>query len=237
MTDRIEISRELVQSGELERIVKEYEREGNFTLMDPDERDATRHRLLADLTEDEDVWLFAYGSLIWNPTIEFLEKRAGTLHGFHRQFCLKTLMGRGTPDNPGLTLALEPGGECCGILFRVAAAEREQELKIVWGREMLSGAYRPQWVEVETEQETVRAIAFTMNHDYPNYTGPLPEEHIVNTMATAIGPLGGCWEYLFQTCEHLADNDLDDSHLTRLRELTLAHPGFIGRDQVDRDGI
>ncbi len=233
MTDRIEISRELVQSGELERIVKEYEQQGLFTLMDPAERDATRHRLLEERPKDEDVWLFAYGSLIWNPTIEFLEKRPGVLNGYHRSFCLKTLMGRGTPENPGLTLALEPGGECCGILFRVGAKTREQELKIVWGREMLSGAYMPQWVDVETDHGTVRAIAFTMNHEYHNYTGPLPEDEIVETMATAHGPLGGCWEYLFQTCDHLADNDLYDEHLMRLKEKTLAHPGFIGRNQTD----
>ncbi len=71
----------------------------------------------------EDVWLFGYGSLMWNPAIEFAERRGGVVHGWHRRFCLWLHAGRGSPDNPGLMLALERGGRCAGMLFRIPAAE------------------------------------------------------------------------------------------------------------------
>src|SRR4028118_1856156 len=72
---------------------------------------------------DSDVWLFAYGSLIWNPVFTFVERRMGMIYGFHRRFCLWVPAGRGTPDNPGLVLGLDRGGSCRGIAFRIAAAD------------------------------------------------------------------------------------------------------------------
>src|SRR3984957_208474 len=76
----------------------------------------------------EDVWLFGYGSLMWNPAIEFAECRAGAVRGWHRRFCLWLHGGRGSPDNPGLMLALERGGRCGGLLFRIPAADARAEL-------------------------------------------------------------------------------------------------------------
>jgi cation transport protein ChaC len=72
---------------------------------------------------DSDVWIFAYGSLIWNPIFKFVEQRVGTIYGWHRRFCLWVPQGRGTPDNPGLVLGLDRGGSCCGIAYRIAAAD------------------------------------------------------------------------------------------------------------------
>src|SRR5579863_9131919 len=88
-----------------------------------------------------DVWLFGYGSLIWNPLIHFEEKRIGNVHGYHRCFCLWTHIGRGTPAKPGLMLGLERGGACRGVVYRLAAEAAPHELEIVWRREMVTGAY------------------------------------------------------------------------------------------------
>ena len=95
---------------------------------------------------DGPVWLFGYGSLIWNPAFEFAEKRPATVHGLHRRFCLRTFLGRGSKDRPGLVLALDRGGCCRGVAFRIAAERVESELDIVWRREMISDAYRPRWL-------------------------------------------------------------------------------------------
>ncbi len=97
---------------------------------------------------DGDVWLFGYGSLIWNPTVHSVEMRTARIEGWYRAFCLSTKAGRGSPENPGLVLALDAGGACTGVAFRLAEDILEVELALLWRREMLSGAYVPRWVEV-----------------------------------------------------------------------------------------
>ena len=95
------------------------------------------------------VWLFAYGSLMWNPAFHHTETVQGRVHGWSRKFCLWLHMARGSPDAPGLMLALDRGGACHGMAFRIAAAEVRQELRLLWRREMLTGAYETRWVRVE----------------------------------------------------------------------------------------
>ena len=75
---------------------------------------------------------------MWNPAIEFAESRAGAVHGWHRRFCLWLHGGRGSPDNPGLMLALERGGRCAGMLFRISAADARAELLLAWRRELFT---------------------------------------------------------------------------------------------------
>jgi cation transport protein ChaC len=172
---------------------------------------------LADHPPGADVWLFGYGSLIWNPCFHFVERRVMRVHGWHRRFCLWTTLGRGTPEQPGLMLALERGGACCGVAFRIAAAELRHELEIVWHREMLTGAYRPRWVQLTGRDGTAeRAIAFTINHEHPRYAGRLAEAEVVAALATACGPLGSGVAYLQSTVEHLRTLGIRDRPLDRL---------------------
>ncbi len=169
-----------------------------------------------------DVWLFAYGSLIWNPAFKFTERRVGTIYGWHRRFCLRALVGRGTPEHPGLVLGLDCGGSCRGVVYRIPAADVESELLLLWRREMVIGSYIPRWVKVVDGTEEVMAIAFIINRHHPDYAGKMSFETTVNTIATAKGELGSSAEYLMQTVKGLETVGIEDKQLLRLHESVLA---------------
>src|SRR5229473_1257029 len=96
----------------------------------------------------EPVWVFAYGSLMWNPEIAFAEARPGFLHGYHRSFCLYSRDYRGTPERPGLVLGLDRGGSCCGIVYRLPPGRVGETLDRIWAREMTGQVYRMRRVAV-----------------------------------------------------------------------------------------
>jgi glutathione-specific gamma-glutamylcyclotransferase len=154
---------------------------------------------------------------MWNPAIEFAERRPGTVHGWHRSFCLWLHMGRGSPDNPGLMLALEHGGRCVGLLFRISAAEARAELLLAWRREMLTDAYCSRWVTAMTDAGPVRAVTFVANRAHPRYAGRLDEATVAARLATASGSLGSCATYLAETLDALRAVGLRDRSLERLR--------------------
>ena len=178
--------------------------------------------LLESHPEDEDVWLFAYGSLMWNPMIHWAEKQPALLRGYHRRFCLWTNIGRGTTECPGLTLALEPGGACHGMAYRIARAEAPHELELVWRREMLTGAYKARWVSLAMAGGPRRAIAFVVNRDHYRYAGRLADEQVATILAEAKGPLGSCAAYLFNSVSHLEELGVHDRCLWRLRAAVAA---------------
>jgi len=171
--------------------------------------------------------VFGYGSLIWNPAFEFVERRVARVRGFHRRFCLWTHLGRGTPARPGLMLALEQGGSCRGVAFRIADAAARSELEILWRREMIGGSYLARWIVVETDAGPVRAIAFTINRANERYAGRLPEDVMAATIARAHGQLGACAEYLFNTVSHLSALGIRDRPLERLRDQVARHCGAL----------
>ncbi len=186
------------------------------------ELEDSRRAMLSTEEPGTDIWLFAYGSLVWNPAFRFRERRVGIVHGYHRRFCLWSHIGRGTKDNPGLVLGLEPGGSCRGVAYRIAADEVETELGIIWRREMVSGAYLPRWITVRTGGETVRCIAFAINRHHRRYAGRLEDETVARTIASAMGPLGPCADYLLNTVSHLEALGIEDRRLGRLRDRVLA---------------
>lgn len=157
------------------------------------------------------VWLFAYGSLIWNPALHFVERRVARIQGWHRSFCLSTIAGRGTPDAPGLVLGLDRGGACVGAAFRVAEAAIGTELPLLWQREMLSGSYEPRWVAVRGADGGVfgAAIAFTIRRDGPYYAR-LERGELVRRLSSAAGPLGSSKEYLCKTRDGLRSLGIRD---------------------------
>jgi cation transport protein ChaC len=169
---------------------------------------------------DGGAWVFAYGSLIWNPAIHYVERRFARVHGWHRTFCLSTIAGRGSPDVPGLVLGLDRGGCCTGAAFRIAEECLEEELRLLWRREMLSGSYRPRWVPVRDEAGTVygHAIAFTIRRGGTYYVGGLAEDEVVRRLAKARGALGSSAEYLFQTRDGLRSLGIVDRRIERLAE-------------------
>lgn len=165
---------------------------------------------------DGTLWVFGYGSLIWNPCFHFAERRLATARGWHRQFCLWTHLGRGTRECPGLMLGLEQGGACRGVAYRIAPDQVEAELDIIWRREMVTAAYRPIWLRAVTADGPIMAIGFAINRGHERYAGRLEEQRIVEAIATATGPLGPCAEYLFNTTAHLDELGIGDRYLRRL---------------------
>ncbi|MEQ8701312.1 MAG: gamma-glutamylcyclotransferase [Bauldia litoralis] len=179
---------------------------------------ASRDAAIAAAPKGEDLWVFGYGSLIWNPAFHFEERRIARLHGYHRKFCLWTHLGRGSPDRPGMVLGLENGGSCVGVALRVRRDKVEEEFDIVWRREMVSGAYRPRWVRLRTDAGTVHAVAFVINPIHPRYAGDAREDDIIEALATAEGPLGACVDYLNNTVDHLDEMGIVDRPLRELRK-------------------
>ena len=207
------LTRDAIASGAIEELLVEAERKGVFKRMPPEERERSRREILAQLPKGEDIWLFGYGSLMWNPAIHIVGQMPGRIHGYHRSFCLWTAMGRGSPEHPGLMLALEPGGSCQGIALRVAAEAAEQELEIVWNREMVSGAYVPRLVRIHADDGPFTAITFVINRAHERYAGPLPISTMVEAIAHAEGHLGRNSDYLFNTVAHLDELDVGDGPL------------------------
>ena len=177
-------------------------------------------RLDAFLTEHGpgDLWLFAYGSLIWKPDVEFAERRKAKLVGWHRRFCIWQRRWRGTSANPGLMLALDRGGSCRGVVYRIVPPVKEK-IAEVWRREMIGYAYHPRLLPVETEAGTVTALTFVVNRHSGRYAGRLSDEEIADKIATACGHIGPCASYLLDTLAHLEELGIHDRHLWRLQKL------------------
>lgn len=174
-------------------------------------------------TPEGDVWVFAYGSLIWNPTFHFRERRVARVVGWQRAFCLAAKGGRGTPEHPAPLLGLIEGGACAGVAFRIAAAEVASELDLLWRREMITGSYIPRWVALDGGPE--QAITFVINPASPAYAPPIAEAETARRIATARGPMGTAAEYFLRTREGLCAEGIADPLLERLAPLVGAAQG------------
>lgn len=171
---------------------------------------------LAQHPAGEDLWVFGYGSLIWNPAFEYIDKCDALVHGWHRSFCLKLFMGRGTPEKPGLMLALEPGGACRGMAFRIAAGRVKQELGLLWQREMFGGSYNARWVKLRLKEQTVTGVTFVINPSHPRYIKGLSAEQTARMILQARGELGSNLEYFEKTVAGLNQLGVQDSTLAQI---------------------
>lgn len=212
---RTVVTRQALHDGSLLAAARQRALPGTVFRSDA-EIEADLDATLAHHPPEHDIWLFGYGSLMWNPAIEFTERRAGIVRGWHRRYCLWLHLGRGSPENPGLMLALDRGGSCGGVLLRIAAAEARAELLIAWRREMFTHAYHSRWVTAYTQDGPVRAVTFVANRAYSRYAGRLDEAQIGARLATAAGALGTCRDYLVETVHALRALGLRDRSLERL---------------------
>ncbi len=198
--------------------VREWEQKYGSVLevLSPAELQAHQDRMLATAPDKDNIWVFAYGSLIWNPAINVVEQRVGTMYGYHRAFCVRTVVSRGTRRAPGLMLGLERGGACRSPAYRIAKDTLETEITLLFRREMMTNVYRPKWVWMSCEGQKLPVLAFVMNTRHSLYVGRLPETEVVRIIATARGSLGRCSDYLFQTVESLHAVNIRDRHLEHL---------------------
>lgn len=186
--------------------------------MDHDLREVNRQEILAGRWE-QDLWVFAYGSLIWDPAVYVEEYRYGSLPGWHRSFCMHLEGGRATHACPGLMAALDEGGHCDGVVIRIAAARVDAETRFMWNREMFAGSYSPEFHEVSTPQGSVEALVFVMDQGHDRYLPDLTEDDAARRIAKAEGGLGTNFAYLDSLVCHLDELGLQDAHMKRLHLL------------------
>ena len=217
------LTRADLQSDRLRRLFSEAN-PGVRVLTDA-ELDFSLQTVLQSRPAAQDVWLFGYGSLIWNPIIHFEERHIAKLHGYHRRFCLWSHVNRGSLHKPGLVLGLDAGGSCRGVVFRIHAEHAHSELQLLWRREMVLGSYAPRWLKLTAGDHERTAIAFVVRRDHPSYAGKLPMETLIKTMASAHGYLGTSAEYLHETVRGLLAHGIRDEYLIDIRKRLVAlHP-------------
>jgi glutathione-specific gamma-glutamylcyclotransferase len=211
------LKREELTRERIEQLVADARKAGYDFFLSADERDASLKDALDRYAPGEEAWVFAYGSLMWNPAIEFAERSIAKIEGWRRSFCFWTPLGRGTPELPGLMLALESGGDCEGIAYRLAPHQVRSELAILWNREMLSGVYQARWVPTKLRDgRTVNAVTFVVDNAHCQYCGDLPIEKAAHHIAFAEGRRGACRDYLANTAAHARALGIHDDYIEDL---------------------
>ena len=209
---RFKLTRESILDGSLRACSQALLGPHAFFMSD-EERGRQIEETIAQAPDPDGIWVFGYGSLMWNPAFHFAERRTARIHGYHRQFCLWSRTGRGSPDRPGLMLGIEPGGSCYGVAYRIAPELVRSELDVLWRREMNSLSYRPVWAAARTREGVVPALAFAVNRAHERYIRDLDLASTARYLANGAGPLGLCCEYLFETVAHLRQLGIRDRHL------------------------
>jgi cation transport protein ChaC len=178
----------------------------------------------------EPTRLFAYGSLIWKPDFDHTAEQPGTALGWHRAFCFHMKRFRGTPDAPGLMMALDRGGQCRGMLYDLLPGNLDAQLDRLFRREFTSkpNSNVPRWITVRTADGPRPALAFVINRDAPIYAGRLPPDAVARTLATACGHWGTGAEYLMNTVAALEERGIHDRGLWRLQRLVAARIDAMG---------
>lgn len=160
------------------------------------------------------LWVFGYGSLIWDPGFPVAERRLAQARGWRRSFCMWSIHHRGTAEAPGLVLALDAdaGGTCDGVAFRVTAGAEDATLAALRERELISSAYLEEWLEVDAGTP-LRALCYVINRDHAQYCGGMALEDQARVIAGACGGRGPNCDYLYATAAHLADLGIADGEL------------------------
>ncbi len=212
--------RSVLEQDEIRRAVRDAGH-GSLLLSDEDLKRSLK-TARAERTTNGPVWVFGYGSLIWNPLFAYAERRVAKVRGYHRGFYLWSKINRGSPQRPGLVLGLDRGGSCGGIAYRLHPTAIAEEFKLLWRREMLDGTYSPRWVNADTSSGIVNALTFVANRKAPEYTGRLSDEYIVTTALGARGHFGSCADYLLATATSLERHGIPDQRMRRLAQLLMA---------------
>jgi len=183
--------------------------------------DAIVREILTSRPTGNEVWLFAYGSLIWKPEVDHLAEQEGVAHGWHRSFCFSAPRFRGTPEQPGLMMALDRGGQCHGVLYKLDAGNPDATLGKLFRREFTAKPPNsmPRWIKVQGAHGPITSLAFVMNRRSSAYVGKLKPEDVAEVLASACGHWGSGAEYLYNTVRHLGERGIHDSNLWRLQQL------------------
>ncbi|WP_255448607.1 gamma-glutamylcyclotransferase [Telmatospirillum sp. J64-1] len=181
------------------------------------------------LSQEGDLWVFAYGSLMWRPDFDYVEVQTAVLYGWHRSMCILSHHYRGTPERPGLVLGLDRGGSCRGRAFRIDAARREAVIAYLYEREMITNAYIPRYLAVRLgDGRRLPALTFVVDREHGQYLRPNSPEQAAAMIRASCGKMGKCRDYLANTVAHLDSMGLREGALHRLLKLVDAPDGAEG---------
>ncbi|MDJ0947868.1 MAG: gamma-glutamylcyclotransferase [Alphaproteobacteria bacterium] len=169
------------------------------------------------MDDHDDFWVFGYGSLMWDPGFDFLERQPALLRGYHRAFCLYSHHYRGTPERPGLVLGLDRGGSCRGMAYRVADALKDSVQEYLYAREMLHYVYDERMVPVALPDRRVLAHTYVADRSHEQYAR-LTLEETARLIAQGCGERGKNRDYLENTVQHLDELGVADGPLHDLRD-------------------
>lgn len=164
-------------------------------------------------------WIFAYGSLMWNPGFEYLSSHMAELRGYRRSLCVKSIYHRGRPKKPGLVLGLDRGGACTGIAFEIAPENARSTMQYLRAREQVTNVYREITQPVRLLDGTdriVRAAVYIVVRGHPQYAGPLPFERQLRMVFDGVGNSGNNIDYVVSTAEHLDECGIHEPELNRI---------------------
>jgi cation transport protein ChaC len=169
----------------------------------------------------EDLWVFGYGSLIWRPGFDFVERVPARVIGLHRCLCVYSFVHRGTPERPGLVLGLDRGGACRGVAFRAAAKDRAATLTYLRAREQVTSVYletvRTVWLAGKPER-AVRAVCYVVDRRHPQYAGRLTLEQQLHYVRQGHGSSGANRDYVLEAVASLEALGVRDRELHLLAE-------------------
>lgn len=178
--------------------------------------------------DDQPLWIFGYGSLMWNPGFVHDGRHVATVYGLHRRLCVSSLRYRGTPEAPGLVLGLDRGGSCTGYAYRVRNEDKTGVVAYLEDREMVSNVYKPVFVNACLgDARRVRALTFRVRRDHPQYMPPMCERQLAERISRCHGQKGPNQDYVINTLRELRAVGLDDSALDRVAR-HLAGDGVAG---------
>ena len=170
-------------------------------------------------TLPDPFWIYAYGSLMWDPGFPYEEEQPGLIHGYHRSLCVLSTIYRGTPDHPGLVLGLDQGGSCCGRTFRVAAKHVNATLAYLDKREQVTKVYCPHFLDTKlSDGRTVKAYTFVVRREHEQFAGALSLKKQAELVAQGVGDRGPAIDYLANTVKHLNDLNIRDTQLHQVLE-------------------
>jgi cation transport protein ChaC len=199
---------------------------GEALYLSADQLTQSLDHTLSQWRDPDEFWIFGYGSLIWRPELPALETIKGRVPGYHRGLYLWSRINRGTPLQPGLVLALDRGGCCTGVAYRVDQTDLRSKLEALWLREMAMGSYRPAWLRcVLADGRQVSALTFVMRRGIPTYAGRLPDEVVRTVFQLACGRYGTTLDYVTRTVEALRESGICDATLEALLERCGQTPG------------
>lgn len=167
----------------------------------------------------DELWVFGYGSLIWDPGFEVAERQVARLDDWHRSFCMWSLHYRGTVAAPGLVLALDAqaGASCQGVALRALPGQEPAVLAYLRQRELISDAYLEEQVQVTlADGRLVPAVTYVINRANPQYCRGLDLQEQARVIATAHGARGPNRDYLTATHSHLMEMGLTDPDMAWL---------------------